>query len=81
LSYFTFGLSHTHPVTGDSLSGCYVISDRETVLKHFGRYWAFEYPHADGPHGAGVEKYNLREIQLPAVELFDAQGRRKDVGI
>lgn len=47
---FTFGYGHTHPTTGKSLRGRYVVIEGETLehcraemLNRFGREWAFEY--------------------------------------
>lgn len=69
--YFTFGFAHTHPRTGASLSNCYTVvhgthdAARARVIGIFGRKWAFQYAAADGPQGAGVERFKLRFI--PAV--------------
>jgi len=68
---FTFGFGQTHPVTGERLAGKYVSIDgdvntsRETMVRYFGQKWAMQYPTAEA---AGVEKYGLTEIGLPAHE-------------
>jgi hypothetical protein len=67
---FTFGFGHTHPVTGASLSRCYVAIDgdreqaRATMVRHFGVKWAFQYPNEEK---ADVEKWGLSRIDLPEV--------------
>lgn len=67
---FTFGFGHTHPVTGESLSRCYVVIDgdheqaRATMVQYFGLKWAFQYPNEEK---AGVEKWKLSRIDLPEV--------------
>jgi hypothetical protein len=62
---FTFGFSHVHPFTGESLASAYVIvpgtvtGSRARMLDRFGRGWSHQYR---TPADAGVEKYGLREI-------------------
>jgi hypothetical protein len=64
---FTFGFSHQHPDTGESLANCYVViegdveSSRETMIQHFGQKWAMQYPTLED---AGAERYGLRRIEL-----------------
>jgi hypothetical protein len=76
--WFTFGFGHTHPTTGESLAKCYVVlegdlnSTREVMAQHFGNKWATQYPSAER---AGVEKYGLRRIELPAVAEIAGKGQ------
>lgn len=55
---FTFGFGHTHPETGESLSGKAVRFEgtyaeaRAKMVERFGIKWAFQY--ADGPGPVGV---------------------------
>lgn len=64
---FTFGPDNLHPVTGESLGGCYVRvpgdygTSRAAMLGAFGRAWSSQYP-AD----IDLAEYGpLREIPLP----------------
>lgn len=66
ISYFTFGFDHVDPASGERLDGKYVAVHAETheaardrFVQQYGTAWAFQYPEADGPRGAGVEKYGL----------------------
>lgn len=76
--YFTFGFDHTHPVTGESLAGWFVViegdvnSSRELMVKHFGLQWAMQYPTAEA---AGVVKYRLKQLPFtqPAPEAEKGQ--------
>lgn len=64
--YITFGFGHVHPFTKESLANCYVVLTgsevdvRTKMIERFGQRWAFVYDSADA---AGVERYNLREIE------------------
>jgi hypothetical protein len=68
--YFTFGSNHVHPDTGQRLMNAYVkvfgteASARLVIGACFGNAWAFQY---DSAEAAGVEKYNLFEVELPKV--------------
>ena len=54
---FTFGFGHTHPDTGESLSGKAVCFDgtyeeaRHKMVERFGDKWAFQYQAGAGPVG------------------------------
>lgn len=66
---FTFGYGQTHPLTGESLADCYVrvagdsaTSRARMLASPFGRNWSMQYA---TPERAGVERYGLREVDLP----------------
>lgn len=65
---FTFGFAHEHPVTHESLAQCYLVIEapeevaRDRVWKVFGAQWSMQYPSEEA---AGVERFNLRRIELP----------------
>ena len=67
---FTFGFDHTHPITNESLSGCYVIiegdveTSREEMIKHFGTKWAMQYRPAAADTAAMINKYHLRQVPV-----------------
>lgn len=62
---FTFGFGHAHPQTGESLANCFIrirgtrADARREMDRRFGQKWAFDY---ESEERAGVQKYNLREI-------------------
>ena len=86
---FTFGFSHTDPVTGESRSRKFARieaddyeSARQKMNATFGRQWAFEYESEDE---AGVQKWGLTEVTgsfLPAdleqilAEVYKPEGIR-----
>jgi hypothetical protein len=80
--YFTFGHGQTHPVTGEHLLGAYVVihgtatAAREQMVAAFGTAWCDKYSSADG---AGVERFALRRIELPAAPV-EPQPERRTVG-
>jgi hypothetical protein len=61
---FTFGVGHVHPITGESLRGCYVRipgdyeAARAEMLARFGQAWCWQEP------GDWDGAENLREIAL-----------------
>lgn len=63
---FTFGYGHSHPETGVPLANCFIrirgtrTAARAEMLRRFGTRWAYQY--IDETE-AGVEKYQLREIE------------------
>jgi hypothetical protein len=64
---FTFGAGHVHPVTGESLDGCFVRSPdgldfhgaRTWMVLQFSDHWANQYR---TEAKAGVHEYGLREV-------------------
>ena len=63
---FTFGFSHTDPVTGESRAKKFARIEaddielaRQKMNNTFGRQWAFEYESEDE---AGVSKWGLAEV-------------------
>ena len=63
---FTFGGGQVNPKNGESLRNKFVTIEGETsehcrltMLRHFDRNWAFEYP---TPERAGVHEFNLTEL-------------------
>jgi hypothetical protein len=74
----TFGVGHTHPVTGEDLMGAYVritaadeLEVRRIMHQYFGARWAWLYRSEEE---AGVDTYGLREIPLPAGSPFVTGG-------
>jgi hypothetical protein len=80
---FSFGYGHVHPITGESLAGCYVRirgtvdSSRDRMFAAFGPRWAFQYRTAEE---LGVEEYGLREIPYPTKEGGDGEAGMSDGG-
>ena len=65
--YFTFGYGQ-YLLSGKSAANCYIVIDavdemkaREIMCYHYGSKWSMCYSSADE---FGIEKYNLRQINL-----------------
>lgn len=66
----TFGYGQTHPLTGAPLDNCYTRVPGQThadvrdamAASVFGRQYAFIYETEDGPRGAGVTEFRMREV-------------------
>ena len=82
---FCFGSDHTHPVTGESLAGCYVRirgttnAARRRMFAAFGPHWSTQYTEDEA--APAIARWNWREIQVPGAraEEYDTHaGRRGD---
>lgn len=66
--FFTFGMNHLHPETGQSLGNSYIRvhgtfeSARTAIVNVFWTAWCWQYASADE---AGVERFGLTEVPLP----------------
>jgi hypothetical protein len=80
---FTFGYEHRHPVTGESLDGCFVrvpaqtyMQARERMHASFGNKWSHQY---ENESSVGVARYELREVEFLAPEQITEQRLLHDV--
>lgn len=75
--YFTFGHGQYHRVTGEHLLGAYVVihgtylGARQVMVSAFGTAWCDQYGTAES---AGVDEFQLRRIELPAIISRDKDG-------